>query len=125
MTDNELDRLALAAASGDERSLDQLLRHVRPRMMTVCSRMLPHREDAEEACQDALLQVARHIATFEGRSPFTTWTHTIATNSARMTYRALRRRAHERPAADLVEPTDPRTTSVIAGTRLDLLDALD
>jgi len=42
-----------------------------------------------------------------------------------MTYRALRRRAHESPAADLVEPTDPRTTSVIAGTRLDLLDALD
>jgi len=103
-----------------------LLQRSRPRAMAVCSRMLPCREDAEEACQDALLQVARHITSFHGSARFTTWLHTIASNSARMTYRTLLRRAAERPAADqLVERPDPRTTSVIAGTRLDLLDALE
>jgi len=88
--------------------------------------MLLYREDAEEACQDALLQVAENIAAFRGRSKFTTWLYAVATNSARMTLRLhCRRRQKELYAETTVEAADPRTTSVIAGTRLDLLDALD
>jgi RNA polymerase sigma-70 factor (ECF subfamily) len=48
----------------------------------------------------------------------------IASNSARMTYRRLRRRWLEADGPELLEAADPRTTSVVAGTRLDLLEAL-
>lgn len=74
---------------------------------------------------DPLLLVATKIGGFEGRSRFTTWLHAVASNSARATYRTLKRRAAERPTAELPLHVDPRTTSVIAGSRLDLLDALE
>ena len=87
--------------------------------------MLLYPEDAEEAAQDALLLVATKIGTFTGRSRFTTWLHTVASNSARTTYRSLKRRAAERAVEELPVKVDPRTTSVIAGSRLDLLEALE
>ena len=48
----------------------------------------------------------------------------VAVNSARSTYRRLRNQAVASDFLPLEKP-DPRTTSVIAGTRLDLLDALE
>jgi RNA polymerase sigma factor (sigma-70 family) len=118
--------LARSAAAGDPVALERLLTEVRPEVVRRCGRFLPCREDAEEAAQDVLLQVARRISTFEGRSRFSTWLYTVVANCARQKYRELKRRAAEQPAA--IEPSeyvDPRTTSVIAGSRVDLLEALD
>ena len=63
--------------------------------------MLLYPQDAEEAAQDALLLVATKIDQFAGRSKFTTWLHAVASNSARGTYRSLKRRAAERPTDEL------------------------
>jgi RNA polymerase sigma factor (sigma-70 family) len=120
------EELARRAAAGDGAALDQLLRDIRPEVVRRCGRFLPCREDAEEAAQDVLLQVARKIGTFEGRSRFSTWLYTVVANCARQKYRELKRRAAEQPAPiDAAEQADPRTTSVIAGSRVDLLEALD
>lgn len=120
------EELARRAAAGDGAALDQLLRNIRPEVVRRCGRFLPCREDAEEAAQDVLLQVARKIGTFEGRSRFSTWLYTVVANCARQKYRELKRRAAEQPAPiDAAEQVDPRTTSVIAGSRVDLLEALD
>ncbi|MEU6478744.1 RNA polymerase sigma factor [Streptomyces sp. NPDC047017] len=118
--------LARRAAAGDTAALDGLLQEIRPETLRRCGRFLPCREDAEEAAQDVLLQVARRITTFEGRSRFSTWLYTVVANCCRQKYRELKRRAAEQPAE--IEPAryaDPRTTSVIAGSRVDLLEALD
>jgi RNA polymerase sigma-70 factor (ECF subfamily) len=122
---DELDALALRAAAGDRSALEDLLAEVQPRVRRICGRMLLFPEDAEEATQDALLLVATKIGQFGGRSRFTTWLHAVASNSARSTYRSLKRRAAERPTDELPAHADPRTTSVIAGSRLDLLEALE
>ncbi|WP_432905805.1 RNA polymerase sigma factor [Micromonospora matsumotoense] len=123
---NDIEDLAGAAARGEPGALDALLTAVRPEVLRLCGRLLPHREDAEEACQDALLAVARGIGRFEGRSSFHTWLYQLTANRARSTYRALRRRWQvEAGGVPLPDPPDPRRTSVVAGTRLDLLDALD
>ena len=88
--------------------------------------MLPYSGDSEDACQEALLNIATKIGSWSGQGRFTTWMHVVALNSARTTYRKLKNQAvptdfegghHDRP--------DPRTTSVIAGTRLDLLEAME
>ncbi len=122
----DLETLARAASAGDSRALHDLLAVVRPEALRVCARFLPHREDAEEACQDTLLAVARGIGQFDGRSSFRTWLHRVAANRARSTYQSLRRRSvGEAAGAPLPDRPDPRRTSVVAGTRLDLLDALD
>ncbi|MBC9732761.1 RNA polymerase sigma factor [Nocardioides marmotae] len=124
-TPDDLDALALRAAAGDRDALEQLLAAVQPRVRRICGRMLLYPEDAEEAAQDALLLVATRIGSFGGRSRFTTWLHVVASNSARSTYRTLKRRSAERPTEELPAVADPRTTSVIAGSRLDLLEALE
>ncbi|WP_432159745.1 RNA polymerase sigma factor [Streptomyces sp. NRRL F-5630] len=122
----DAEALARAASGGDAQALDTLLRAVEPEVVRRCGRFLLHREDAEEAAQDVLLQVARNIGRFEGRSKFSTWLYTIVANCARQKYRELKRRAAEQPLpADEHQRPDPRTTSVIAGSRLDLLEALD
>ncbi|MFF9086269.1 RNA polymerase sigma factor [Streptomyces sp. NPDC014991] len=121
-----MEESARRAAAGDEAALDRLLAEIRPEVVRRCARFLPCREDAEEAAQDVLLQVARHISAFEGRSRFGTWLYTVVANCCRQKYRELKRRSVEQPAA--IEPAhvvDPRTTSVIAGSRVDLLEALD
>lgn len=123
--DIDLDETALRAAAGDRDALEDLLAAVQPRVRRICGRMLLYPEDAEEATQDALLLVATKIHTFGGRSRFTTWLHAVASNSARSTYRTLKRRAAERAVDEMPVHADPRTTSVIAGSRLDLLEALE
>jgi RNA polymerase sigma factor (sigma-70 family) len=122
---NEVESLARAAARGDPAALNALLASVRPDVLRMCARFLPHRQDAEEACQDTLLALARGIGRFEGRSTFRTWLHSLAANRARSTYQRLRHRCQaEAAGVPLPDRPDPRRTSVVAGTRLDLLDAL-
>ena len=122
MTD--IETLARAASAGDAHALNGLLTAVRPEVLRVCARFLPNREDAEEACQDTLLAVSRGIHRFERRSSFRTWLHRLAANRARSTYQELRRRFAEAGGVPLPDRPDPQRTSVVAGTRLDLLDAL-
>jgi RNA polymerase sigma factor (sigma-70 family) len=119
----DVEDLARIAAAGDLAALNVLLVAVRPEVLRVCVRLLPNREDAEEACQDTLLAVARGLPRFEGRSAFRTWMYRLATNRARSTYR---RRGSAPTASDdvLTDLEDPRRTSVVASTRLDLLAAM-
>lgn len=122
----DVEVVARAAAAGEPLALDSLLTAVRPDVLRICARFLPNREDAEEACQDTLLAVARGIGRFEGRSEFRTWLYRLAANRARSTYQRLRQRfLAEAAGVALPDRPDPRRTSVVAGTRLDLLDALD
>jgi RNA polymerase sigma-70 factor (ECF subfamily) len=126
MRDDREEALAGRAAAGDAAALEELLTVIRPAVLRRCTRFLPCFQDAEEACQDALLQVAHTIGRFEGRSLFSTWLYVVVANSARQTYRSLKRRAAERSYGEPpIDRSDPRTTSVIAGSRLDLLDALE
>ncbi len=126
-TPDEIDALALAARDGDAQALDDLIRLVRPRVLNICRGVLPFNPDAEDACQEALLNISRKIGGFRGTARFTTWLHTVAVNSARSTYRRMKNQASPHWSGDdaHLERPDPRTTSVIAGTRLDLLEAMD
>ena len=120
----DLESLAQRAAAGDREALEELLAAIQPRVQRICGRMLLYPEDAEEAAQDALMLVATKIGAFEGRpsSPpgCTPWRPTAP---ARPTAPSSGGPPsdHRRAAAH----ADPRTTSVIAGSRLDLLEALD
>jgi RNA polymerase sigma factor (sigma-70 family) len=122
----DIETLARDASAGDRIALNALLVAVRPEALRLCGRFLPNREDAEEACQDTLWAVARGIGKFDGRSAFRTWLHRLAANRARSTYQVIQRR-HDGEAAGtpLPDRADPRRTSVVAATRLDLLEALD
>ena len=121
----DLDTLRRAALSGDADALEQLLTAVRPLVLRRCSRLLPCASDAEEAAQDALMVVATKLSTYSGSGSFVGWVTVVASNCARSTYRSLKRRGAEFTTAVMPEDLDPRTTSVIAGSRLDLLEAIE
>ena len=120
----DVEDLARIASTGDLAALNVLLVAVRPEVLRVCSRLLPNREDAEEACQDTLLAVARGLPRFEGRSTFRTWLYRLATNRSRSAYRRSAPAAPTTSGDVRADVADPRRTSVVASTRLDLLDAL-
>ncbi|HEY6797771.1 MAG TPA: sigma-70 family RNA polymerase sigma factor [Kineosporiaceae bacterium] len=123
MTD--VEELARRAGAGDAAALDALLAAIRPDVLRRCARILPHSGDAEDACQEALLAVARGIGGFAGRSRFTTWLYPVVANSAFATYRRMRRTALDTGLDQGPEPPDPRRVSVLAGTRLDVVEALE
>jgi RNA polymerase sigma-70 factor, ECF subfamily len=127
VTPDEIDELARRAKEGDRDALEALLAEIRPRTLSVCRGVLPYLSDAEDACQDALLNVASKIGSWNGQGRFTTWLHVVAMNAARTAYRRMRNQAFaaDPQQAGLLDNPDPRTTSVIAGTRLDLLEALE
>ncbi|WP_130334194.1 RNA polymerase sigma factor [Micromonospora kangleipakensis] len=91
-----IDDLAGSASLGDRAALDALLVAVRPEVLRLCARLLPNREDAEEACQDTLLALARGITGFEARSSFHTWLYRLAANRTRRRAATLRRGAAPR-----------------------------
>jgi RNA polymerase sigma factor (sigma-70 family) len=123
--DSSLDDLVRSAQNGDRAALEEVLLRIRPLVLRRCSRFLPHHADAEEAAQDALLTISRKITSYTGRGSFVGWVTVVTSNTARATYRSLRDRVGTLSTVGLVpDAPDPRTTSVIAGTRLDLLEAL-
>lgn len=119
------ESLVARARSGDPAALEALLQAVRPDVMRRCARVLPLHQDAEDAAQEALLTIATRLDSFDGRGSFAGWVAAVATNTARAAYRTMRRRFVESGTAEPPERADPRTTSVVAGTRLDVLEALD
>lgn len=124
----DLESLARRAAAGDRGALEALLAAIRPDVLRRCARILPYTGDAEDACQEALLAVARGIGTFAGQSRFTTWLYPVVANAAFATYRRLRRASLVGPSIGLdqaPEPADPRRVSVLAGTRLDVVEAIE
>lgn len=128
LSPDDIDDLARRARDGDRAALDQLLAAVRPRALAICRSVLPFSADAEDASQEVLLTIVTKLGSFDGRSRFTTWMHVVALNAARSTYRRLKNQATPTDGVVLAErlaKPDPRTTSVIAGTRLDLLEAID
>jgi RNA polymerase sigma-70 factor, ECF subfamily len=114
---DEIDDLARRAQTGDREAMEMLLGATRPRVLNVCRGVLPFNPDAEDACQEALLSIALKINQWHGQ-------HVVALNAARTTYRKLKSQATPTDAP-LMERPDPRTTSVIAGTTLDILEAMD
>ncbi len=127
LTPDEIDELARRAQGGDRDAMESLLAAIRPRALNVCRGVLPHLPDAEDACQEALINIANKIGSWGGRGRFTTWMHVVAVNSARSTYRRMKNQAVAADPQEVgpLERPDPRTTSVIAGTRLDLLEAME
>lgn len=70
------------AKGGDRVALEGILRAVHPLVHNVCRRTLNVEADAEDAAQNALINIVRNLDRFDGRSSFTTWVYRIATNAA-------------------------------------------
>lgn len=120
----QLEATGRLAATGDTAALNRLLVDARPVVLGRCRRILPNELDAEEAAQDALFSIARHVESYEGRAKFTTWMFRVTTNAAIGRYRKLKRRR-----SVLEEPPERAaagsTPSVVTGARIEILEAAE
>ncbi|MEP6496024.1 MAG: sigma-70 family RNA polymerase sigma factor [bacterium] len=69
-----------AAARGDSSAFGQLVERYLARALALASRILHHREDAEDLVQDAFLSALRHIGDFDVARPFWPWLSRIIVN---------------------------------------------
>jgi RNA polymerase sigma-70 factor (ECF subfamily) len=110
-----------SAQGGDDDALDRLLHRHYQRLYALCRRLAGDEQDALDACQEALLAVARGLSRFDGRSSFATWAYRVATNACLDELRRKRRRPVPLPTAEIDTGSD---LAEEAAVRLDIDAAL-
>ncbi|MCE5192199.1 MAG: RNA polymerase sigma factor [Actinomycetia bacterium] len=82
MSANALSELELvrAALSGDERAFDTLVRTHADAVYGHALRFFGDQATAEDATQEVFIKVFRSLATFDGRSAFSTWLFRVTRN---------------------------------------------
>ena len=70
--------LARAAIAGDQAALAKLVEVLRNDVYRLAMRMLGHPADAEDAAQEALIQIVTSLSSFRGESSVRTWAFRIA-----------------------------------------------
>lgn len=87
------------ARSGERRAFEMLVRRHNQRLFRAARAVTRADADAEDALQQAWLQIFRHLASFRGESSFATWATRIAVNAAI----AISRRASRLEVVDLAD----------------------
>jgi len=75
------DALIAQAKNGDQAAFHQLYNNYYRRIYALCWRMLADKDSAEDACQEVFVQLWQKIGNFRGESKFSTWLHSVATNT--------------------------------------------
>ena len=91
-------RLVEAARRGDRAAFAALVRDAAPMLERLALRVLRHREDAEDATQDAIVDAWRSLPRFRGDARFRTWIYRILVTRA-LDVARRRRPVEEIPAA--------------------------
>jgi len=79
---------------GQQSAFRTLVERYQNYVFTVTHRILPNRQEAEEAAQDAFLKAYKMLDSFEQKSKFSTWLYTIAYRSAIDILRSKKQNTH-------------------------------
>jgi len=82
--------LVRAAQKGDTDAFGLLVSRHASSILSLTSRMLPERRDAEDVAQETFVSAYRALAQFQFASKFSTWLYGIAVNKCRDVLRARR-----------------------------------
>jgi RNA polymerase sigma-70 factor, ECF subfamily len=89
MSETELAQLLSQVRAGDTDAWGELYRQYAPAMFRFCRRLLPAREDAEDATTEIFMKVRQKLGTYDSSRPFTAWLYKVASNHC---WDTLRRR---------------------------------
>ncbi|MBS2532654.1 sigma-70 family RNA polymerase sigma factor [Catenulispora sp. NF23] len=118
--------LAARAADGDDEAFEHLVHRYAPRMLTLATRILGDRTEAEDAVQEAFVAAWRALPGFRADSQFPTWLYRIVTNKCLNLLRARRPNAPLEDAGELRAPAgDPADAAEATETLRTLGQALD
>ncbi len=89
MSDSELAQLLSQVRAGNSDAWGDLYRQYAAAIFRFCRRVLPAREDAEDATTEIFMKVKQKLATYDSSRPFTAWLYKVASNHC---WDTLRRR---------------------------------
>jgi RNA polymerase sigma-70 factor (ECF subfamily) len=95
MVDADERQLVEGLRAGDEAAFETVVRRHGGRMLSVARRILRDEAEAEEAVQEAFLQLHRKAAEFREESRLSTWLHRVVVNAALMRIRRRKARPEE------------------------------
>lgn len=79
-TDNEL---AVSALNGNERDFREIISRLRPRILSICLRMLKNSTEAAEAAQETFVKIYFHLRDYDPEKSLASWSASIAINECR------------------------------------------
>ena len=89
MSEAELAQVLSQVRAGDADAWGELYRRYAPAIFRFCRRLLPAREDAEDATTEIFMKVRQKLGTYDSSRPFTAWLYKVASNHC---WDTLRRR---------------------------------
>jgi RNA polymerase sigma-70 factor, ECF subfamily len=89
MSEAELAQLLSQVREGDSDAWGELYRRYAPAIFRFCRRLLPTREDAEDATTEIFMKVRQKFGTYDSARPFAAWLYKVAGNHC---WDTLRRR---------------------------------
>lgn len=89
----------VAAVDGDRDALERIVRDLQPDLHRLALRFFGCPDTAQDAAQEALIQIVTRLDRFEQRSEFRTWAYRVAINR----FASIRRSPAEREAASFAD----------------------
>jgi RNA polymerase sigma-70 factor (ECF subfamily) len=89
MNDADLAQLLSQVRAGETDAWGELYRRYAPAIFRFCRRLLPAREDAEDATTEIFMKVRQKLGTYDASRPFTAWLYKVSSNHC---WDTLRRR---------------------------------
>jgi RNA polymerase sigma-70 factor, ECF subfamily len=80
MSEPELAQLLSQVRAGNTDAWGELYRQHAAAIFRFCRRVLPTREDAEDATTEVFMKVKQKIGTYDSSRPFTAWLYKVASN---------------------------------------------
>lgn len=87
--------------------LTALLAAIQDRLYNICFQILRRPEDAEDACQEVLIEVTRGLASVDEPRPFKVWLYRVAVHTALDRKDSLDRQARLKRQASVSKPEGP------------------
>ena len=112
---DDLPPLVDRCLAGEQRAMIALVDRYRGQVFGLCYRMLGHRQDAEDAAQEAFVRVLRTLHRWDRERPFEPWLLAIAGNRCRT---ALAKRSRRPAVQSLTEPIRDPSPAASGGNYL-------
>jgi RNA polymerase sigma-70 factor (ECF subfamily) len=80
MTSTELTETLAGVRAGSSEAWGELYREYAGAIFRFCRRVLPTKEDAEDATTEIFMKVRSRLDQFDSSRPFTAWLYTVASN---------------------------------------------
>jgi RNA polymerase sigma factor (sigma-70 family) len=105
--------------------LTALLTAVQDRVYNICFQILRRPEDAEDACQEVLIEVTRGLASVDDPRPFKVWLYRVAVHTALDRKDSLNRHARLAQQVSISKPEGPPMNETERAELMRAIRALD